>query len=139
MPTIYTPPRRPGIRYEPAPAPEDFFITDSYGYTHRATSYEYNVAIALWKYGITFRFQFPLAGGRSRSGGLVIDFVIDVVPLPQPVLVNGDYWHRNKAREFYYSALVDQYLRGTMQPVITWWGSDTSTPEAADRSVRKIL
>lgn len=117
--------------------PRSLQLTDSHGRTFTASSYEYNVALALWKYNLPFWFQFSLAGGRRVAGGMVLDFYVETAPLPTPILVNGDYWHRNAAKERLYTAMVENYLRGKARPVVTMWGEDASTPEAAVKSLKK--
>lgn len=130
--------RSSSIRWEIPKRPRNIFLTDSYGRTFSASSYEYNVALALWKFQLTFYFQFPLAGGRRVAGGMVLDFYVETRPLPTPILVNGDFWHRNPAKEALYTAMVENYFQGKARPVVTFWGEDASTPEAAVRSMRKF-
>ena len=56
---------------------------------------EYWVSQALYKYGIEFRFQWEIFGGRTRRGGLIVDFVV-WNPMFSPVLVHGEYWHKGE-------------------------------------------
>ena len=101
---------------------------------------EYNVAVALERLGLDFIFQYDILGGRRLRGGAVIDFLVLTIPLPTPVFVNGDYWHRDATQEFYQRALVDQALRGQARPVIVLWGYESDTIEAATSAIRsKVL
>lgn len=60
------------------------------------SSYEWNIARGLWTLGWeNFQYQVPLFGGRSRRGGVVLDFLLP--PHPVQIVINpiGEYWHRN--------------------------------------------
>ena len=57
--------------------------------------WEWWVAKALWKYKMRFEYQWEILGGRTRQGGLFVDFVI-WNPMLTPLLVYGDYWHRHE-------------------------------------------
>ena len=104
-----------------------------------ASSYEYNVARALDKLGFGYVFQYDIQGGRRLRGGLVVDFLVFTMPLSTPIMVNGDYWHRDESKEFYARATIDNALRGEANPVITLWGFETETYEAALSTLRKHL
>ena len=51
--------------------------------------YIYN---ALAKYEIPFDYQVPLFGGKSVSGGQVLDFLV-YIPYKQPIQTMGPHWH----------------------------------------------
>jgi len=59
----------------------------------KATAPEWRVAQALNRRGIGYDYQKEIMGGRD-PGGVVLDFYVYTVPLPTPMNVNGDYWHR---------------------------------------------
>lgn len=112
------------------------------GYTVRgghASSYEYNVAAALDTLELGFDFQFSVSGGRRLRGGSVIDFWVFTTPLPTPLFVNGEYWHRDSSRESFQKAIVEQALRGSANPVVVLWGYETSTYDAALAACRQKL
>jgi hypothetical protein len=54
---------------------------------------EARVGVALSAIGWSYRYQVPIFGGREFRGGQVIDFVVETVPKPTPLFVNGVYWH----------------------------------------------
>lgn len=103
----------------------------------RASSYEYNVSLALDYYGLDYLFQVSYWGGRALSGGIVLDFLVFTSPLQTPIWVNGDYWHQadNAQLELYQQALLSSF-GNTAQPVILW-GQDCDTEEAAKNSIKK--
>lgn len=57
-----------------------------------ASKEEWRLAMALEAWGLNYRFQVPIRGGRSRRGGLVVDFVV-YDPWEIAVQVQGQYWH----------------------------------------------
>jgi hypothetical protein len=94
------PTRRPSVeakdrpsRKKPAAAQADTPVTIE-GRPVGST-YEGNVAKALWQLGWTFSYQVPLLGGRNVSGGQILDFLVNTVPVHTAVMVNGDYWHQD--------------------------------------------
>ncbi len=81
------------------------------------------------------RVQTPVLGGRSVKGGLVVDFIL-YTPLEIPIVVNGEYWHKNQEEELIMEAKLNQVFQQT--PVIIW-GDDAQTDEDARAVViRKI-
>ena len=57
-----------------------------------------------YKPGVDFQFQSSYFGGRLDLGGLVADFVIDVLTPPLIIRVHGEYWHTlpgRKTRDFF--------------------------------------
>lgn len=79
--------------------------------------------------------QVPVAGGRSVKGGLVVDFVL-YTPLPIPIVVNGEYWHRNDDTELLELIKV-QDAYGQEPKVI--WGDDAETDEEARATVLRLI
>jgi hypothetical protein len=60
------------------------------------SSYEWNVARALWTLGWEqFDYQKSLFGGRGVRGGVVLDFVVPTRPAETVISVIGEYWHRD--------------------------------------------
>jgi hypothetical protein len=54
-------------------------------------------------YKIEFDYQVDVAGGKSVSGGSVLDFLMYTDPLWTPVNIKGVYWHSG------YNALDDEF------------------------------
>jgi len=106
-----------------------------------ATSYEYNVAIALIKLGIEFIFQYQFFGGRALRGGMVVDFLAFTSPLPTPIWVHGEYWHRGRQETIdkYQMAVLAQQQRGRLAAAVILWGTEVKTPEGALSAVRREL
>ena len=64
------------------------------------STYEWNMARALWFYGWEdFLYQLALKGGYDIRGGLVLDFLVPTVPLWTPLPVDGGYWHESPTEE----------------------------------------
>ncbi len=107
----------------------------------RASKNEYNVAVALEKVTLDFIFQYEVYYGRRMGRGFIIDFLIFTQPLPTPLWVNGEYWHRGEQREidFYQETLFNAISRGTFMPAVTLWGMETDTPELALQAVRRVF
>lgn len=79
--------------------------------------------------------QVPIAGGRSIRGGQVLDFVL-YTPIPIPIEVNGDYWHRDSGEEFTdLVTIINIYGR---EPVVIWGDEAKTDDEALAVVVRKI-
>jgi len=91
---------------------------------------EYWVALALYKYQIPFQFQFELFHGKDRRGGLVVDFVV-WNPRFTPLLVHGNYWHRNELQGGDKTALIAiaSYFNIAVDNIPILWGSDAQTKE----------
>jgi len=78
------------------------------------SSYEWNIARALWTLGWTFQYQVPLFGGRNVRGGVVVDFIVPTRPAQTVVSVIGEYWHRDTDADAIEDLRVQDYLgRGT--------------------------
>ena len=94
---------------------------------------EYNVALGLEALGYEYTFQVNLFGGRMELGGVVLDFLVDTVPLPTPLWVHGEYWHTGEAREkdLLQQAMVEDEMGHQLMPAIELWSWQTMTPETA--------
>jgi len=102
----------------------------------RATSYEYNLALALDYYRLAYKFQVDYWGGRSFLGGIVLDFLVFTVPNRTPIFVNGDYWHSGSRQDIdAIQTILLSAIPDLRTPVILW-GADTNTYEAAKTAVR---
>lgn len=100
-----------------------------------ASDLEYNVAIALDKFGIEYDFQYPLFGGTRFRGGLIVDFVV-YKPFPTPVEVFGQYWHTGTYSEFDRFKIAVEFQYFGREPIV-FLERDVKTPEQAERSVRR--
>lgn len=106
----------------------------------RATDIEARVAAALDKLKHEYIFQFSLGGGRTRRGGIVIDFfVLTTIPFSTPVEVNGEYWHTGSlgSDDKLKLAEIRRILAGRANEVVILWGDDLGDQELANQAVRK--
>jgi hypothetical protein len=98
---------------------------------------EWWAAQALWKYEVPFMFQFEIFSGKTRRGGLVVDFVV-WNPMFTPFLVHGDYWHRRELRggdKRNLIAIAD-YFKVGIENIPILWESDAQTKEDVFAFVR---
>ena len=107
----------------------------------RATDIEYFVALALEKMGVRYKFQQDFLGGRQVKGGFVLDFLVLTVPLPTPVWVHGEYWHKGKQRaiDAFQEATIFWLLEGRILPAVVLFGQDLQTEEMAYRTVKREI
>lgn len=98
----------------------------------KATAPEWRVGMALNRRGIKYDFQKPLLGGRV-SGGVVLDFFIYTVPLPTPLNVNGDYWHRlaKSYSDNLKESRTNEALGHAANLMVVVWESDIPSIDAA--------
>lgn len=110
-------------------------------YDQKASEYEYYVAAALEQLDLEFYFQINILGGRKARGGFVVDFLVLTVPLPTPMWVHGEYWHKGKQKteDAYQLATINYMMRGKMNLAIVLFGEDLQTPEQALITVKKAL
>ena len=107
-----------------------------------ASTYEYNFAVALEMAGFDYLFQIDYFGGRRIAGGFILDFLVFTEPLPTPVWVNGDYWHkgtRQSTLDFLQRNLLRINFASQMAPAVVLWGAETETLAAARIAVKKYL
>ena len=100
---------------------------------------EYWVAQALKRYGIPFQFQYQIAGGRSRRGGLIVDFVVKN-PMTTPVLVHGEYWHKGELSggdKTDLIAIADHFHVGIDNIPVLWVKKEGQPKEEVFAWVRK--
>lgn len=102
----------------------------------KATSYEFNVSVALDEKGLEYEFQVEFYQGKRVTGGFVIDFLVMTKPEPTPVFVNGEFWHRDKERDLLQTVALKElgYTR-----VVSFWGVDCSDIDAARIAVKREL
>ena len=98
---------------------------------------EYWVAQALYKYDVRFEFQWEIFSGRDRQGGLIVDFVV-WNPRFTPLLVHGNYWHKEELTGGDKTALIAiaSYFNIAVESILILWGSDAQSEEDVDAWVR---
>jgi len=99
------------------------------------SSYEWNIALALWKYGWKFYYQLSVLGGADVRGGQRLDFLVFTRPFYTALDVYGEYWHRNAMREQVKNTQLISGLRAmgylVNNEVLTTKNTDAATPEDA--------
>jgi hypothetical protein len=118
-----------------------YMVTDLRGHTTRASKNEWNVAQALEEVGLDFQFQLSIAGGRQLAFGIVVDFLVETVPLPTPVWVHGEYWHQGNQRQkdIRNQDIVREYMQGAILEPVEIWGAESDTEQRAVAAVRAKL
>jgi len=106
------------IRVTKVPEPTQFIVqgklTDS--------KEEYWFAKALDQLKLDYLYQVPLGGGRTISGGIVLDFYVYTVPKPTPVLIQGTRWHTNSfgRQDYFKIRQINKWLPFANKPVEVW-------------------
>jgi len=91
---------------------------------------EWWVSQALYRYDVEFIFQWEIYGGRTRRGGLIVDFVV-WNPRFTPLLVHGDYWHRGELQGGDKTALIAiaSYFNIGVENIPILWGENSQSKE----------
>ena len=112
------------------------------GYTIKgadATDIEFFVSIALTRLHLPFIFQYALGGGRTKRGGIVLDFLVLTNPLSTPLDVRGDYYHQPKQRIDDDLGLALMMSRGRYAEPVIIYGGELQTVEQAYSTVKREL
>lgn len=102
---------------------------------------EYWVAVGLYRLHLDFEYQYSIAGGSILRGGQIIDFFVNTVPLPTPVLVQGEYWHggtKNAESEFKVS-FIKKYFGGEAQDPVEIWDYEIPDMQSAYEVLKRKL
>lgn len=103
---------------------------------------EYFVAKALDRLKVDYTFQYSVAGGRALRGGQMVDFMIYTVPLPTPVQIKGEYWHKwaRGAQSQFDLLMLENMLKGYARKPIAIWTYELPNIDAAYQVLkRKVL
>lgn len=96
------------------------------------SSYEANVADALDMLNWRYAYQYSVHGGRSRRGGIVLDFLVYTRPAATPIYVNGRYWHSKRAEDDrLQQANLSGYMRSPVRDSLIMWDEDCITVDLA--------
>ena len=123
------------IKWRAPKAPPDKYILQD----HKASLNEWNLSMAFDTVKLKYKFQEAFFGGHRLRGGVVVDFILYTRPLPTPIWVHGEYWHRS-ARQLideYQYALIFYMMRGQLAKPEIVWGRECETEELALATVRR--
>ena len=95
---------------------------------------EYWVYLALVKYNIPHMYQFEILGGRTRRGGLIVDFLV-WNPRATPLEVNENYWHKGEMEGGDSLDLIAIEEEFKIEPIVLWSG-DMETYDDVDNFIR---
>ena len=98
---------------------------------------EWWVAKALWKHEVPFMFQYELFHGRSRLGGVILDFLV-WNPQPTPLPVHGEYWHEGNLSgdDRKDLVMIADYFNIGVENIPILWGKDAQTEDDVSAWVR---
>jgi len=115
-------------------------VADMYIQRKKATAPEWRAGKALDKLGLTYAFQYSILGGRT-AGGQVIDFFIYTVPLPTPMNIQGEYWHR--AAKNYRDTLkmnqANDLFNNSANQLVMAWERDLGSVDDAYATMKRLL
>jgi hypothetical protein len=101
---------------------------------------EYNVALVFDALKYPYQYQYPIMGGSSIRGGRKLDFLVDLAPLPIPVLVQGAHWHSDPTVEEFTAIVISEYGKGYWDEMVPLMEAETmtfdSTYDAVKRKIR---
>ena len=100
---------------------------------------EFYFALALEKLELKFIYQYEIFDGRQRAGGQIIDFFVFTPPLPTPVYIQGEYWHRDKDKDQYKIARARMYFKGNAMPPLEIWAKDLQDIDMAYATAKREL
>lgn len=117
-------------------------VSKSEGYTIRgsdASDIEWRVAVVLERLGLDYIYQYALGGGRTKRGGIVLDFKVWTTPLPTPLDIRGDYWHQPKQRIEDDLGLALALSRDRYAEPVIIYGGELQTVEQAYSTVKREM
>ena len=100
---------------------------------------EYYVSQVFDQLKYDYDYQVPIMGGTSLRGGQVLDFLLDLSPLPVPVLIQGVYWHNNPAMEAFREIAIHEYGKGYWDELVKLDEEETNSFEAAYDAVKRKI
>lgn len=89
-------------------------------------------------HGIPYNFQLPIAGGRLTAGGIVVDFLILVPPVPIALWVNS-WWHRAPERRELDAVQQDIIKQNVGYRVEEIWEEEILNWRTLDARMREII
>lgn len=98
---------------------------------------EWNLSRAFDLEEVPYIFQYQVFGGNIR-GGAIIDFLVQLPPMPTPTELKGGFWH-NAGRRSYDDILRDSEIENIpgFAPMVVFTEEETATIEIARYYVRQ--
>jgi hypothetical protein len=102
---------------------------------------EWWIAKALNRLGISYTYQYPVQGGRTR-GGYLVDFVVNTEPLATMIEPIGNHWHTgelgadDKKRQADVEAEMQSFCR---IPILNLWIPDLFDEETVFQRLNQEL
>lgn len=102
---------------------------------------EWWIAKTLNRIGISYTYQYPVQGGRSR-GGYLVDFVVNTVPLATMIEPIGNHWHTgelgsdDRKRQADVEAAMQSFCR---IPILNLWIPDLIDEETVFQRLNQEL
>jgi hypothetical protein len=129
---------KPKVEKPKIPAPEKTTTAEPPVPAPFGSSLEYRVYRALltagWK-PEQIELQSAIAGGRKMRGGEVVDMILHT-PYPIPIMINGNYWHKNSDKQIEDEDTIMQDF-GRL-PVVIWGNEAENDQDALAVVLRKI-
>lgn len=101
---------------------------------------EWRVAVVLNRAGVEFDYQYSVGGGKTFRGGQVIDFLVYTVPLPTPLYVQGQYWHRGAVglEDKFKQSEVMRLMNGQVNPPVLVWDYELTDLDQTRQTLRRV-
>ena len=101
---------------------------------------EYNVAMALDRFGLDYEYQYFFGLARIK-GFQIIDFLVKTDPKPTPLNVQGTYWHTGRyAREEQIKVLaLNSRMRKHWAEMVHIWENECEDIDSAIEAVGQKL
>lgn len=102
---------------------------------------EWWISRALDKLGLSYTYQYPLNGGRTR-GGYMIDFLVHTVPLATMIEPIGNHWHTGELGkdDLKRAADVENAMKDIARiPIMNLWIPDLMDAETVFMKLRSEL
>lgn len=100
---------------------------------------EYRVAKALDRLGIRYQYQVEIGGGRTVRGGQIVDFVAYTYPLPTPIQIFGEYWHKSSILERFKDIEIKRYFNHQVADTVALYSNLLDTAENTYNVVKEAL
>ena len=95
---------------------------------------EWRVYLGAVRLDISFRYQVSIRGGSTRRGGMILDFIFYIPPLPKPVFCQGDYWHKVFKNPLVEQTIIDRMMsenKGQFALPLMIWESQVQNADDA--------